>query len=522
MPFYITSNYQGTHAIHVFDTERLIIGRLAGQRVEGLDLGTDSRVSRSHALLEMKEGACWLSDQGSRWGTFVNGCDIRGQKECRLWPEDTIILGDTTLTVVYVTQGGAESLNAPLKASDSAPNVHIVQMLDALKPAPSGSGAVTAADGVRLRMLLDLPARLGAQTGRNELFQAIIGQVIAAIPAAQRGALLLHDPQQDTLLLKAYVAADEPAVSQTLARRALHERRGFIWRSGTSADVSQSMRQFNIASGMYAPVQWQDQMLGVICVDSPMSPDGFGEEDLRFLMAVGHYVAMVLGENQLRAEFQRQATLVDRLLANFSPSVRAVLVKQARLGKLRPGGTKSEVTILFCDICGFTKKAAQLDAHDVVEMLDHYFQQFVQTIFQYDGTVDKFVGDAVLAVFGSPEPDPQHHQKAVRAALALQEAVGTVTKIRAARGDPACQVRVGIHSGEVFHGFVGALDRLEFTVIGDAVNRATRYCSAAGEGEILISPDVFQRVFNLVKAEKTTIQTKEGDLAAFRLKGLKG
>jgi adenylate cyclase len=517
MPFYITSNYQGEYKTHVFETERLIIGRLAGQQTEGLDLANDSRVSRLHAVIEMKDGACWISDSGSKWGTQVNGRDVRGQKECKLWPEDTIVVGETILSVVYVTKAGADSE----KLSDSAPNVQIVKMLDAMKPAPGGQSETGTTSGRRLRMLLDLPARLGAQTGLNELFQAIIGQIIEVIPAAQRGALLLHDPQQDTLLLKAYVSADEPAVSQTLARRALEERRGFIWRSGTSGDISQSMRQINIASGMYAPVLWQEQTLGVICVDSPMSPDGFEEEDLRFLMAVGHYAAMVLGENQLRAEFQRQATLVDRLLANFSPSIRAVLVKQARLGKLRPGGTKSEVTILFCDICGFTKKAGQMDAHDVVEMLDHYFQQFVQTIFQHDGTVDKFVGDAVLAVFGSPEPDPQQHQKAVRAALALQEAVEAITKVRAARGDPVCQVRVGIHSGEVFHGFVGALDRLEFTVIGDAVNRATRYCSAAGEGEILISPDVFQRVFNSVKAEKTTIQTKEGDLTAFRLKRLK-
>src|SRR5207247_5442366 len=106
-----------------------------------------------------------------------------------------------------------------------------------------------------------------------------------------------------------------------------------------------------------------------------------------------------------------------RLLANFSPKVRALLLEQAKLGKLRPGGVKSEVSLLFCDICGFTRRAAEMDAHDVVDMLNHYFQLIAAAIFQYDGTVDKFVGDAVLAVFGSPEPDPQHHQNALRAAI---------------------------------------------------------------------------------------------------------
>jgi adenylate cyclase len=179
------------------------------------------------------------------------------------------------------------------------------------------------------------------------------------------------------------------------------------------------------------------------------------------------------------------------------------------------------VTVLFCDICDFTKRAAQMDAQDVVEMLNEYFQPMLGAIFLQDGTLDKFVGDAVLAVFGSPEPDHQQHQKAVAAALTLQQTVQATSQARAARGETTCQVRIGLHCGEVFHGFLGTVDRLEFTVIGDAVNRACRYCSAAGQGEILISPAVFERVFSSIRAETTTIQTKEGELTAFRVKAMR-
>ena len=182
---------------------------------------------------------------------------------------------------------------------------------------------------------------------------------------------------------------------------------------------------------------------------------------------------------------------------------------------------KPVLVVNTASFCGFTKQSAQMDSQDVVDMLNHYFQPMVDNLFRYDGTVDKFVGDAVLAVFGSPEPDPQQHAKAVRAALAMQEAVQATTQLRAARGDITCRVRIGIHCGEVFHGFVGTNERLEFTVIGDVVNRTCRYCEAAGEGEVLISQDIFQRVFNLVKAEKTSIQTKEGDLTAYRILGLR-
>ena len=322
-------------------------------------------------------------------------------------------------------------------------------------------------------------------------------------------------------MLRGYVSADEPAVSETLARRALEEKRGFIWRWSEEGDTSKSLRELKIVSGMFAPVQWRDRVFGVICVDSPDVRDHFEEADLHFLIALGQIAGMALSEHQTESELASRDKLLRRLLANFSPKIRDVLIERARHGKLRPGGVKSPVTMLFCDICGFTQRSAQMDAQDVVDMLNHYFPAFTEAILRHDGTVDKFIGDAVLAVFGSPEPDPQQHHKAVRAALALQEAVEATSRLRASRGDVTCKVRIGVHSGEVFHGFIGANDRLEFTVIGDPVNRACRYCQAAGEGEILISPEIFQRVFNQVKSEKRVVQTKEGELTAYRLLGLR-
>lgn len=366
-------------------------------------------------------------------------------------------------------------------------------------------------------MVLDLPRQLAAQAGRSELLQTVMDRVVEAIPCARRGALLMRDPQQDALLLKAYVSPDEPAVSATLARRALDEKRGFIWRS-SGGDTSRSLRKFQVVTGMYAPLQWQDQVFGVICVDTPVATDTFRDADLEFLIAIGQYAGMTMADQQMRAELRQSNKLLDRLLANFSPKVRALLLNQARDGKLRPGGVKSEITLLVCDICDFTRQCAKMDARDVVDMLNNYFQPMVETIFHHDGTVDKFVGDAVLAVFGSPEADPQHHQKAVRAAQAIQQAVQATSQARATRGEAACRVRIGLHCGEVFHGFIGTVDRLEFTVIGDAVNRSFRYCEGADEGEVVISPDLFQHVFNLIKADKTAIPTKEGPLPAFRVK----
>jgi adenylate cyclase len=566
----ITMTYEGVERIVEFDASRIAIGRPSDTEIPDADLSPDSRVSRQHAVLEVKNGVFWLTDLGSRCGTQVNGREIRGQGEWRLWPEDLVQIGQTTLRITRAG-GGKPVVSAPsshpaqlrpaagsasatpaatppqpaaatpppfspplaappppppapvsnLPAAPAGPDLKILKMVDTGPKAPLAAVAGAAPAEKRLALLLDFPRQFSTQSGVNDLFQTIMARVVEVIPAARRGALLMRDGENEQLLLKAYVANGDPAVSETLARRTLAERRAFIWTIGPPGDVSRSIRQLQIVNGMYAPLQWQDRVFGVICVDSPMPADRFSEDDLQFLVAIGFYAGMALAEQQLHASLRRSDKLIDRLLANFSPKLRAGILERARLGKLRPGGVKSEVTILYCDLCDFTQRASEMDANDVADMLNDYFQPMIDAIFRQDGVVDKFVGDAVLAVFGSPEADPLQHQKAVRAAMAIQQAVEATTRLRTARGDVTCQARVGVHCGEVFHGFVGTLNRLEFTVIGDAVNRACRYCQAAGEGEILISPNVFQHVFDLVKADKAVVQTKEGELMAHRVKELK-
>ena len=166
--------------------------------------------------------------------------------------------------------------------------------------------------------------------------------------------------------------------------------------------------------------------------------------------------------------------------------------------------------------------SANLLADEVADLINDYFSVLVDTILRHDGTIDKFVGDAILAVFGSPEPDPAQHEKAVRTAFAMQAAMRERNDTRRAQGLPTCEIGIGLHCGEVFHGFIGSAERMEFTVIGDAVNRAARYCAGAAGGEVLLSPSVHQCVWRLVDVQATVITTKhEGEFPAFRLLQLK-
>ncbi len=373
----------------------------------------------------------------------------------------------------------------------------------------------------RLALLCELPFEFGGQSPLDRVLQQTLERLVEAIPSAQRGAILVEDPTTGQLLLMAHLPTGAPSVSMTVANQAFCQREAISWRRTLNMTESQSESQ--IAAGIYAPLVIDNKALGIVCMDSSDNAAVFSSNDLKYLMAAARHIATAISHRLLQDSLRRDAALVERLLTNFSPAVRRRLVERARHGRLRLGGEKSEVTIVSSDIRGFTTAAAAMDAGDVVEMLNSYFSALVNAIFQHAGTVDKFIGDAILAVFGSPEPDPDHHAQAVRAAWAMQAAIQQVNEKRRACGQVVCEMGIGIHCGEVLHGFIGSEERMEFTVIGDTVNRTARLCAGAGPSQIVISPELHQRVWKLVTASKTEIQTKhEGTWPAYLLQSCRG
>jgi adenylate cyclase len=154
------------------------------------------------------------------------------------------------------------------------------------------------------------------------------------------------------------------------------------------------------------------------------------------------------------------------------PAVVARLV--AEPGLMRLGGEVREVTIMFTDLANFTTLSEQLSAEQTVELLTGYFDAMTPIIHASGGTVDKFIGDAVMAFWGAPLDDAQHAEHAVHAALDMQQAMQPLVADLRARGLPALQMRIGLHTGRVVVGNVGSQQRFSYTVIGDAVNLAAR------------------------------------------------
>jgi adenylate cyclase len=524
----IVSSYHGNEKVWETPESEVVFGRAEETLPIILDLSPDQRVSRLHGRIWQEGTLYWIEDLNSSRGTQLNGVEIKGRGKQKVQREDLILAGQTTLRLdLTETQDISQKTNYLEQGTLLLPEkrhaesgVAIARDVDATAVSPVPNAAEGDDSARRLKMVCDLPFHFATKTNLESLLPAIVDQLVEVIPTGESWALVLREPDTDALLLKAYHFVQKTYLSETLLRRAMTDRKGFIWKRTAEVDLSGSIARSGMEIGMYAPLLWQGEALGAICAGALNAKAVFTDEDLRLLVLVGHYAAMSVATHRLQEKLRQESIVKANLLRQFSPKVADQML--AHRGRLRLGGKRSEVTILNSDIRGFTQLARDMEPDEVVEMLNDYLGVLVPVIFAHNGTVDKFMGDAILAIFGSPESDPKHHENALRAAVDMQGAVAKLSKARELRGSPCRDFGIGVHCGEVVHGFVGTSDRMEFTVIGDAVNRTARYCAAAGGNEILISPEMHERVWRLAETEQSTIHTKhEGDFVAYRVNSLK-
>jgi len=419
--------------------------------------------------------------------------------------------------------------------AEPAPEGTITSVKDALTP------PFTEIDGDRvddiqkqawhkLKALNNFIQALGTDKTIDGLGQLFVHELRHAIPNAQRGALLLPD-ENNKLLLKAHWPPGEHSVSMTFVDRAFSRREAFIWTSSQPSESTaddnapQSAIYYDVQSAIYLPLLSGEEVLGVMYVDNYFIREAFSLTDFELLRAIANQVAMFLKDHVLRKDLQREGVLRSNLLRQYSPKVADRILKKC--GHLQRGGEEIDpVTILVSDVRGFTALSAKMEPNEVVYAINEMFDAFVPIISDLGGIVDKYIGDSVLAVFGSPENDSHQWEKAVQAAVRMQQAMRMLGEGRKIRRLPIFKVGIGIHTGKVIHGFIGSSERIEFTVIGDTVNRAARYCDGAGPEEIVISKKVYERVYHIVEVDPVTIVTKhpdkEPDLEAYLVKGLRG
>src|SRR5581483_11093441 len=245
--------------------------------------------------------------------------------------------------------------------------------------------------------------------------------------------------------------------------------------------------------------------------DSPIHIGRFTEEDLDLLTALANFAAVAIERAQLSEKVEQEQKIRARMERYHSPAVVEEIVKGSISTDEREI-RNADLSILFADISGFTSVSETKKPEEVAEFLSHFFSCAVESIFAYGGTLDKFIGDAVMAFFGAPLPQDDHADRAVLAGLMLQRLVAEWNEVRAKDGLPQVRVRVGINSGPAVVGNVGTEKRVDYTVLGSSVNIASRReSSVAKPGQVVISQNTLDRIIGSFNTEP---------LGEFALRGL--
>jgi adenylate cyclase len=217
----------------------------------------------------------------------------------------------------------------------------------------------------------------------------------------------------------------------------------------------------------------------------------------------------------------------DKLRTTFGKYMTSAVMEHLLAGKVALGGESIEVTILFTDIRSFTTISEKMDPQNLVGLLNDYFSEMVGIVMDEGGVVDKYIGDAIMAVFGAPVRKPDDAVNAVRAAVKMRRALQELNRKLAERGVPTLRTGIGIHTGEVVAGNIGSERRMEYTVIGDAVNLASRLESSTKDlgVNVLISEDTYQRTKDVIEAravKEITVKGRKQPVMTYEVLGLKG
>jgi adenylate cyclase len=506
----------------------LVLGRALSSDLPVLD----PTVSRRHAELTIEPSGVQLKDLGSSNGTFVNGSRITSTTTIRMG--DRVVFGKILFEVqdlspVLIDDGTAEVKRRAARAGTTV--IRQVPVPDAdltLERALRASGVQPAIDEtavvlpqherdrLRLTLLLEVSKALTRVTHVDALLDKMLEFTFRLVDVDQASILLVEDDNRlEERLTRVRPGGTRNAVPVALAQSALDQKSALLSdNAGDSGPGSEATR-----SSVCAPlIGGEGRSMGVLYVDSAAGNRRVDDDDLEFLVAFAGIGAVAL-DNLRFAERSRHELLVRGNFERFFTPMLAARIA-ASPESLRLGGERRDVAVLFSDIRGFTRLAAQLTPDETARLLTEYFSEMADCVFRHGGTLDKFIGDEVMAQWGAPISEADDADRALAAALDMIDALSRLNARWLSQGRPRLHVGIGINYGEAFAGYLGSERRLEYTVIGDTVNTAKRLCTAALGGEILISDSLRRRLtrtHELVDHAPLEIPPRQEPLPVFRV-----
>jgi adenylate cyclase len=517
--------YRDRHRREEEITDYVTIGRSPKSKI----CIKDPHVSKKHCLIFHDDIRGYIvQDFESSNGTFLKGKRIT--KEELLHDGDEILVGytrcrfrvtdvdDLTLTQrVDVGEIGGESTIqshiSPMTQEYFLPEKEITD------------SQVLRTDYEKLRVTYELYRDIGFETEIDQILEKILERTSEFLDY-DLGVILMtsENGQLRPRICKTRKKDERLMISSTLIRFIQEEKTAIL---SVNAMEDQRFKQAEsimlqgLRSTMGVPIVHQDKLLGAMLIESLVSVNEYTEKDLQLLTSIANQTAQFIINFQMSKKIEADAITRQQFQRLLSPDLAEMVVSGGL--KVEKGGKSLKATILFVDIRGFTAMSEHMKASEVLQMLNAFFEVMVDVVFRHDGTVDKYLGDGMMAIWGAPVSQADHAHRAVKASLDMLEALHDFNQARMMRGQNPIQVGIGINTGDLVAGYMGSSRTMSYSVIGDTVNTASRLCSVAEADQVLISHTTYRQVKANVTADRLPPIHAKGKLepvVAYRLLSL--
>ncbi|MDB9310152.1 adenylate/guanylate cyclase domain-containing protein [Aphanizomenon sp. CS-733/32] len=487
-------------------------------------------ISRNHARIVKSADHVWtIQDLGSKNGTQVNQYLITDIQE--LANNDVISLGKIKLLVKFKNINTNSTTNRFLRKVNTQPQKIIFRNVEQLQQHWISANTINSNNNnqnetiARLKDLVDIARNLCAAASIEEIFFQVQQVVFRYLDSIDRLALLVKIDDSGNLELissatrniseQENLATDGSWISRSICQKVFAEKIA-IQSADTQSDQRFSREKSILAKGirsaMAVPLWDEHKVIGVLYADASLSSSHWeseGEEELSFFSALANIVASSVQRSLLVDKLKNEEVIRHRLERYHSPAVvqQLIAVGGSPNGRLAP--RENEISILFADLVGFTAISERLTPREIAQLLNNLFEEMLKEVFLHSGTLDKYIGDCIMAFFGAPDPDPSHADRAVASAK------GMLTRLKHLNANnfwqEPLQLRIAINSGKAVVGDVGSSQRVDYTALGTTINLAARMETSCSPGECVIS----EVTYNML-SEKSDFF----DIGAYRFKGI--